>query len=174
MSNAIATRPDSTEYAPYYETYIKLVPEGDILDTLTRQRDATLQLLAGISGERASHRYAPGKWSIKEVVGHLIDTERIFAYRALRFARNDGAALSGFEQDDYVRYANFGDRALGDLAAEFQHVRSANLLFFGGLDGKMMRRRGVANGVEFSVRSIAYILAGHERHHTTIIREWYL
>src|SRR5689334_2350876 len=108
-SAAAATRPQTTEYMPYFERYISLVPQGDVLETLAGQLDSTLSLLRSIPEERAGHRYAPDKWSIKELVGHVIDGERIFAYRALRFARNDQTKLSGFEQDDYVRNAAFDD-----------------------------------------------------------------
>src|SRR5690348_12619159 len=126
-SQAALARPSSREYAPYYEKYIALVPEGDIVTSLERQLDTTLTLLRGIGEAEASRRYAPDKWSIKEVVGHLIDSERVFAYRALRIARNDQTPLSGFEQDDYVRAANFDTRQLTDLAEEFEHVRRANV-----------------------------------------------
>ena len=168
------TRPASGEYAPAYERYVSLVPEGDIVTTLKQQLESTLALLRGIDEPQANKRYAPGKWSIKELVGHLIDSERIFAYRALRFARNDQTPLSGFEQDDYVRSASFDDRSLADLTNEFEHVRRANISLFASLDPEAYSRRGPANEVEISVRALAYIMAGHETHHMQVLNSRYL
>jgi uncharacterized damage-inducible protein DinB len=174
MSNLAATQPQPTEYAPYYEKYIALVPEGDIVATLSRQLDDTLSLLRSLTEAQGDSRYAPGKWSIKELVGHVIDGERIFAHRALRFARNDQTPLPGFEQDDYVRAGNFGNRRLSDLADEFEQVRRATLSLLRSLDDEAWLRRGAANDTEVSVRALAYILAGHETHHKQILRERYL
>lgn len=168
------TRPGADEFAPYYNTYVKLVPDGDILATLDSQIGETTNLLGGLSESRANYRYAPGKWSIKEVVGHMTDTERVMAFRALWFARRDRNAQPSFEQDDWVRATNFGSRQLGDLLAEFKHGREASVLMFRGFDEDTLLRRGTANGVEFTVRSLAYILAGHERHHMNLLRERYL
>ena len=173
-STATATRPQTTDYLPYYERYVSLVPEGDVLDTLAGQLDSTLALLRSIPEERAGFRYAPDKWSIKELVGHVIDTERIFAYRALRFARNDQTHLSGFEQDDYIRNANFDQCRLSDLADEFEHVRRGNLLMLRHLDDAAWDRRGVANDAEVSVRALAFIMAGHELHHMNVLTGKYL
>lgn len=167
-------RPTSGEYADYYDRYISLVPVGDIVETLESQLDSTLALLHSINGAQANERYAPDKWSIKELVGHLIDSERIFAYRALRFARADKTPLSGFEQDDYVRCAGFDDRALADLAEEFEHVRESSIILFGSLNDEAYQRRGLANEVEISVRALAYIIAGHEVHHVNILKTRYL
>lgn len=174
MSKTITGRPDPTEYAPYYGKYINLVAEGDIVTTLGRQLDDTLALLEGISEAQADSRYAEGKWSIKEVIGHMIDTERIFGYRALRFARNDRTPLSGFEQDDYVSNGGFAGQSLSDLASEFGHVRRASISLLRGLTGEAWDRRGVASDNEVSVRALAYIMAGHELHHLEIIRTRYL
>jgi DinB superfamily len=174
MTSAAATRPQATEYLPYYERYISLVPDGDVLRTLTEQLDSTLSILRSLPEEKAGFRYAPGKWSIKEVVGHIIDGERIFAYRALRFARNDQTPLPGFEQDDYINNATFDDCKLSDLIDEFEHVRRGNLLMFRQLDDEAWTRRGIASDAEVSVRALAYILAGHERHHMKVLKEKYL
>lgn len=174
MAETMSNYPAASEYAPYYGRYVSLVPEGDIVETLTRQMESTLALLGGIDEEKAGWRYAEGKWSIKEVLGHIIDGERIFAYRALRFARNDRTELPGFEQDGYVQYGGFDARSLGDLAQEFESVRRANLLMFGGLDDDAWQRRGVASNAEVSVRALAFIIAGHELHHTGILRTRYL
>jgi hypothetical protein len=174
MSATADNYPEATEYAPYYGRYVSLVPGGDVLTTLAGQMDSTLALLRGIDEEKASHRYAPDKWSIKELVGHIIDTERIFAYRALRFARNDRTELPGFEQDDYTRHAGFDARPLKELVREFELVRGANLAMFKHLDEAAWQRRGVASNAEVSVRALAFIMAGHERHHIEILKTRYL
>jgi uncharacterized damage-inducible protein DinB len=168
------TRPANDEYAPYYEKYIALVPDGNVVATLAQQLDATMKLLRSIDEAQANKRYAPGKWSIKEVVGHLIDSERVFVYRAMRFARNDKTPLSGFEQDDYVRSANFDERQLADLAQEFEYVRLGAIQFFKSLTEEAWSRRGAANDNEVSVRALAYIMAGHEAHHVSVLRTKYL
>jgi uncharacterized damage-inducible protein DinB len=168
------SRPDSTQYASYYGKYVSLVAEGDILASLGQQLDETLALLDKVSESQADFRYAPGKWSIKELVGHMIDTERIFSYRALRFARNDKTPLHGFEQDDYIRGASFNDYTLGDLASEFAHVRRASLSLFKHLNEEAWNRTGTASESEVSVRALAYIIAGHELHHMEILRSRYL
>jgi hypothetical protein len=166
--------PEQTEYMPYYERYVALVPAGDILATLAGQLASTQSLLRGINEDRAGHRYAPDKWSIKELVGHISDTERIFAYRALRFARNDRTELPGFEQDGYIQHAGFDARSLESIVKEFEFVRRANLLMLSHLDDAAWHRRGLASGGEVSVRALAYIMAGHERHHMEILRTRYL
>jgi uncharacterized damage-inducible protein DinB len=173
MPHLLIAKPDASEHAPYYSRYVDLVADGDILETLAGQIGGTLAELQKVSDEASLKRYAPGKWSVREVVGHLIDTERVFAYRALRFARNDGAVLPGFEQDDYVREAQFDRRPWADLQEEFEAVRQSNLLMFRGLDGAAWLRRGVANGNAMSVRAAAYVIAGHELHHMGVLREKY-
>ena len=165
--------PSTAEHPEYHGHYIAQVPQGNILDILQQGLDTTLALLGGASA-RADFRYAPDKWSLKEVVGHVIDTERIFAYRTLRFARNDKTPLSGFEQDDYMPYANFAGRELSDLAREFDCVRQATLFLLRNLDAAAWERRGTASGGEFTVRAMAYVIAGHEIHHRRIIEAKYL
>lgn len=174
MPTLTIARPAVNEYAPYYGRYIDLIPDGSILETLDRQHDTTMSLLRGVKEDRAAYRYAPGKWSLKEVVGHVVDFERIFSYRALRFARADQTPIPGAEQDDYVKWGNFDRRSMFDLAAEFHHLRQATLLLFRGMDDEMLSRRGTANGVEISVRALAFVMAGHERHHMEILRSKYL
>jgi hypothetical protein len=174
MTGLNLNRPDATEYAPYYDRYISLVSDKDILALLSQQLDETLALLGSISESQANYRYAPDKWSIKELVGHLIDTERIFAYRALRFARNDKTPLQGFEQDDYISGASFDDCAISDLASEFAHVRRSSLSLFKHLSEEAWKRKGTASDNEVSVRALAYIIAGHELHHMEILRSRYL
>ncbi len=174
MSNLSSNRPEPSEYAPYYGGYISRVADGNIVEILGRQIVNTVALLHGLSDAQGRSRYAPEKWSIKEVVGHLIDSERVFGYRALRFARNDQTALSGFEQNDYVQEAAFDEQSLSDLASEFEHVRRGNLHLLRGLNAEAWGRRGEANGNPVSVRALAYIIAGHELHHVEIIRTKYL
>lgn len=169
-----ATAPAPSEYAPYYQKYVSLVPAGDVVETLRRQSADTLALLGAISEERAGTRYEPGKWSVKELVGHLLDSERVFTYRALRFARGDRTPLPGFDQDPYVRAGNFDARTLADLAAEFEQVRAATVSLLRSLDEEAWGRRGTANDNEVSVRALAYIVAGHEAHHVNILRTKYL
>lgn len=174
MSTAAPSRPQTSEYAAYYETYISRVPDGDIVGTLDKQLVETLALIRGIPESRGDFSYAEGKWTIKELVGHIIDCERVFAYRALRFGRGDATPLSGFEQDDFVRGADFSKRSLSDLATEYEHVRRASISLFGSLETGAWDRRGTANDSEVSVRGIAFIIAGHERHHLEILRTRYL
>ena len=174
MSTAAAARPKPSEYAPYYERYVSRVPDGDIVRTLESQLEETLALIRGIPEARGDFRYAEGKWSIKELLGHVIDSERVFTYRALRFGRGDTTPLPGFEQDDFVRGADFSKRTLSDLADEYEHVRRATISLFASLDGGAWDRRGKANDTEVSVRGIAFIIAGHERHHVEILKTRYL
>jgi hypothetical protein len=166
-------RPKPGEYAPYYDRYISLIPGNDIVATLATQLPKTVALLSSRGEADGEFRYAPGKWTVKEAVGHVIDTERIMSYRALRFARNDQTPLAGFEQDDYVRDGPFADLSVADLAEEFKTVRGATLSFFRGLRPTDWTRRGIANKNEISVRALAYIIAGHELHHRRILEERY-
>jgi len=167
-------RPQPTDYAAHYEKYVSLVPGTDILGVLEAQRMLTRQLLGARSEREGNFRYAPDKWTVKEVVGHLADSERIFAYRALRISRGDKTPIEGFEQDDYVKNGGFNDRTLADLAEEFAQVRSATLVLFHGLGGDAWQRRGIANKNEVTVRALAYIIAGHELHHRRVLEENYL
>jgi uncharacterized damage-inducible protein DinB len=166
-------QPNPGEYAPYYERYISLVPGADILDTLDQQRRQMMLLLSGRDDEDGDFRYAPDKWSAKEVLGHVCDTERIFAYRALRISRADPTPLESFEQDDYVRNGPFGQRPLADLIEDFIAVRRATLSLLRNLDEVAWSRRGIASKNEVSVRALAYIIAGHELHHRRSLEEKY-
>jgi uncharacterized damage-inducible protein DinB len=174
MAGNTIARPASTEYVPYYATYVDQVPEGDILGLLRRQVEETAGMVAPLSDRDAEFRYAEGKWSIKEVIGHVADVERIFVYRALCFARGEPVALPGFDENEYARQSNAGSRPLKDLVDELRTVRAATLSFFAGLSEKDLLRRGTANRNGYSVRSFAFIIAGHERHHVKILRERYL
>jgi uncharacterized damage-inducible protein DinB len=166
-------RPQANEYAPYYERYVSQVEGEDILGILDRQRRQTMLLLSGRNEDDGNFRYAPGKWSAKEVLGHLCDTERVFAYRALRIARGDTTPMEGFEQDDYVRNGPFASSSIEDLVEEFIAVRRATLSLLRNLDEAAWMRRGIANKNEVTVRGLAYIIAGHELHHRGILREKY-
>ncbi len=170
---AASTRPQPTEYASYYEKYVSQVQGHDIVAILEAQRLQMAQLLAARSEREGNFRYAPDKWAVKEVLGHINDTERVFAYRALRIARADQTPLSGFEQDDYVRTGGFGERSIADLAEEFSHVRSATLALLRPLSEEAWTRRGSANKNEVTVRALAFIIAGHELHHRAILQEKY-
>lgn len=174
MSSTIAARPASSEYASYYDRYVSKVPQGDILTLLKQQKSETLKLLAGIPEERGAYRYAEGKWSIKEVLGHIIDAERIFAYRALRFGRGDTSELPGFEQDDYVKYAGSDSRTLADLTTEYQHVRDSTISLVASFDEAAFSRTGVASQNPITVRALLYVIAGHELHHLAVLKERYL
>jgi hypothetical protein len=167
------TRPGEDEYAPYAKQYVSLVSGTDILNTLEAQLKQTTTLFSGRSERDGDFRYAPDKWTVKEVVGHIADTERIFSYRALRIARGDQTPLAGFEQDDYVRGAHFNSRKMRDLVEEFADVRLASLALFRSLDAEAWVRRGSANNSAVSVRGLAYIIAGHELHHRRILEERY-
>jgi hypothetical protein len=169
----VVARPQPGEYAPFYERYISLIEGEDILSTLDQQRRQMMLLLSCREEEEGDFRYAPEKWSAKEVLGHICDTERIFAYRALRFARADATPLGGFEQDDYVRNGGFAQRPLSDLVEEFIAVRRATISLLRNFDEAAWSRRGIANKNEVSVRALAYIIAGHESHHRRILEEKY-
>ena len=168
------TRPGADEYAPYYGRYVDRVPDGDIRDVLARQLDEALAFFRALPPEMGDHRYAPEKWSVKEVVGHVADAERIFAYRALRIARADETPLPGFEENPYVANASFGDRTLESLVDEWADVRRATLSLLRGLPAEAWTRRGTASGFGVSVRGLAGIVAGHLEHHLDILRTRYL
>jgi hypothetical protein len=166
-------RPQSDEYNSYYERYISLVGSDDIIGLLGRQAPETATLFSSAT-DKADFRYAPGKWTVKEMLGHINDTERIMAYRALRISRGDKTPIEGYEQDDYVRDGNFSQRTLADLIEEFADVRTASLSLFRHLDAEAAMRRGTANKNEVSARALAYIIAGHELHHRRVLKEKYL
>ena len=167
-------RPGADEHDPYYGKYINLVPEGDLVAYLRRQGERTAEFLRGIPEHLHEHRYAEGKWSVKEVVGHLSDVERVMSYRALRFARADETPVPGFDENTYVPAANFDARSLDSLVEEYASVRAATLTLLASLDEAAARRRGTANEREISVRALAYIIAGHIDHHVALLKERYL
>jgi hypothetical protein len=167
-------RPQTGDYALDYGKYIALVPGGDFLATLASQLRDTSALLSPLTDSEGEFRYAPGKWSIKEILGHVNDAERIFSYRMLRIARGDQTPLPGFEQDDYVKTGNFGARRLSDLLEEFGSIRQATIALARSLDTAAWLRRGVASQNEVTALALAFIIAGHERHHSTILRDRYI
>jgi uncharacterized damage-inducible protein DinB len=169
-----STRPGPDEFAPYYGRYITRVADGDVLATLRSQVGETTSMLRAIPESRGGHRYADGKWSIRESIGHMSDTERVFAYRAMRFSRNDPTALPGFDENAFVGNASFDQRSLASLVDEFEAVRRATLAFFDGLLPDEFQRRGTASENPVSVRALAWIIAGHEIHHRAILKERYL
>ena len=174
IPSLLAAPPAADEFAPYYARYIDTVPRGDVLETLEAQHADAVELLDRFGEARGGHRYAPGKWSVKEVVGHLTDAERIFTYRALCAARGEAGALPAFDENAYVAGADFDRRTLNSLLGEFTAVRRATLSLFRNLDESQLARRVVANDQPVSARALAWIIAGHERHHTGLLRERYL
>ena len=171
---AVTAAPDRTEAAEYYFRYIDLVPPGDICDQLVAQGRETLALLHAIDAERSLSRYAPDKWSIREVVNHLNDTERLFVFRAFWFARGFDSPLPSFDQDVAAASAAADKRTWTSLVEEFAAVRAATVTFFLTLRSEAWTRRGVASGNPFSVRALAFLAAGHVTHHVAILRERYL
>ncbi|HLK34026.1 MAG TPA: DinB family protein [Terriglobales bacterium] len=171
MSAFRATRPQASEYWPSHETYIRRVPEGDIVDIIEKQIDETLAFVRPISEREANSRRKAEEWNIKEIIGHLSEAERILSCRALRFARADYQPLPGWDQDDYMRESNFNQRSVEDLARELEHLRRANVALFRSFSPQALARRGKADGKEVSVRALLYILAGHELHHLEQMRQ---
>lgn len=169
-----AIRPAPDEFSPYYGRYVDKVPDGDIVATLRDQVEETLAALRAIPEAKAGHRYAPDKWSIREVVGHLSDCERIFTYRALRIARGDETPLPGFDENAFVSRARLDDRSFSGLIDEYAAVRVASVALFDSLFPEEWNRRGIASEKGVSVRALAWITAGHERHHLEILRARYL
>jgi DinB superfamily len=172
MARVNPGRPADNEYGSYYGHYIDLVPDGDILDILSRQLEGTERLLAAYTDAQAAWRPAPGEWNAAEIVGHLSDAERVFSYRALCFARADPTPLPGMDPDGFMREANFADRPFADIAAEFLAGRRATLAMLRGLDAAAWDRGGTADGTPVSVRALAYITAGHELHHLADLEQY--
>ena len=165
-------KPRPEEHAEYYAKYIKLVGD-DALGALRAQSASTPRLLTGLSEAQAMHRYASGKWSVKEVVGHILDAERVFSYRALRIARADATPLPGFDENAWMPAAHFDRRPMPELVSDYQTVRAATVALFSSFDEEALTRLGTANNQPFSVRALAHIIAGHELHHVGLLRERY-
>lgn len=167
------SRPDPSEYPAYFSLYIDKVPEGDVIALMEQQMEEIRRFFGQMTAEQADYRYAPGKWSIKEILGHLLDGERIFAYRALRFARNDITDLPGFDQDTYVAFGNFQARTMENLLAEYIPLRQSNIVLIKSFSDEVVKRSGTADGRQVSVRALPYVMVGHVIHHITMIRERY-
>jgi hypothetical protein len=171
---ATSSRPGASEYAPYYDKYVQRVPDGDIVAVLRNQIAETAALLRTAPADRADGAYAPGKWTLKEVVGHMVDVERVMSYRALRFSRSDATDLPGFDENAFVTNSNFSRRTLSDLVDELEGVRVGTVHLAKHIDADALMRRGTANSMAVTVRGLLYIIAGHELHHVALIRERYL
>jgi hypothetical protein len=167
-------RPSPDDVSSYHLQYIAQVPEGDPLAFLETQRDQLSNLLSSLEEAQGNFRYAPGKWSLKEVLGHISDTERIFAFRLLCIARGETQSLPGFEQDDFVLAAHFDSRSLADLLSEFLDIRRASLSLLKSLDAEAIARSGIANNAPLRVATLAYLIPGHAEHHLSVIKAHYL
>ena len=174
MSSAALRRPTEKEYASFYDKYVKLVPDESILKVLELQGAHAQKILRAIDETKSLHRYAPDKWSIREVVGHVTDAERVFTYRALRFARADATPLPGFDQDVWSKKTNAHSRTLASLLDDLQLLRAATISLFRGFADEDWERSGIASDNAVTVRALAYIVAGHEHHHLKIVKERYL
>jgi uncharacterized damage-inducible protein DinB len=173
MTSSLRTRPESSEYAPFYHGYVASVPEGDVVALMRSSGRELLDTVSSIPEDRGGFRYGEGKWSIREVLGHMIDAERIFTYRALRIARGDTTPLASFDENEYVKTAGSEARTLASLTRELAAVRDASVLLFESLPDDAWGLRGVASGKEVSLRALAYITTGHAMHHLRILRERY-
>ena len=169
MSHVRYQKPDQSEYANFYHRYIDLTPEADVVYTLGEQLRETLDFMRSLELD-PDQPYAPGKWSLKQVLGHLIDTERVFSYRALSFARADGSALPGMDQNDFQNNSDANARQLEVMFMEWTFLRQANVLMFESFTEEAWLRSGIASGAEVSVRALAHMIAGHELHHLNILR----
>ena len=168
------TRPIEGEYAPSHAGYVALVEEEeDILSAMEQQSSAMQKVLASLDETKSAMRYAAGKWSVREVIGHIVDAERVFGYRALAVARGETQPLPGFDENEYVANASFDDWRLGDLAELYALTRRANIVFFQNIRPDVWSRRGTASDAPVSVRGLAYVIVGHERHHLNVLRERY-
>ena len=172
--SAVVARPEAGEYTPYYGTYVGKVPDGDVRELLRSQLPKTIELISSFSEEKASVGYGPGKWTLKDVLLHIADAERVFSYRMLRIGRGDTTPLPGFDQDPWVLTSHANDRSLPNLLAEYQAVRAATLALVDSLSVEAWLRKGTASDHPISARALGYICAGHELHHVQLIRERYV
>ena len=173
MSKAVFGRPQPHEYAESHALYFSKVPGDDVLSFLQQQLDSTLVLFRPLDEATGNRRYEPSKWSVKEVLGHIVDSERVFAYRAVTFARGDRSPLPGFDQDVWAQNTNYAQLLVADIAAEFESVRRSTILLFKHLAPEAWDRRGTANNKEITTRAVAYSIAGHAQHHLEILKERY-
>ena len=168
------TKPAAAEYPPYFDRYISKVGDHNLADALRDSGHSFVAFLKTIPKDKYDYRYAEGKWTIKEIVGHIIDCERVFMYRALSFSRNDQSPLPGFDEDAWAQNSNAGSRSMDSLIEEYEAARKANVAFFRDMTEEMALRKGKSNGNEISVRSLGFVIPGHEIHHTQVIKERYL
>ena len=174
MNYKIIEKPDKNEYAEYFQRYTKLVPDNNVVENLANQLNEAMSLYNGLDNSKIDYRYASGKWSIKEVIIHILDTERIFIYRALRIARKDKTPLSGFEQDDYINNINWENYPFSSVMEEYELVRKHTIIFFNNMTDEMLQQSGISSDLNLAVKIIPFIIAGHERHHLNIINSKYL
>lgn len=165
---------NDNEYAPFYSNYIKALGDVNLYKVLISSFDDLMETLKGVPEDKLLYRYEDGKWTIKELVQHIIDAERVLSYRALRFSRNDATDLHGFDEDWYVEYSNGNDRDFKDILDEFSHLRKASISLFNSFTPKMLEMLGSSNGSDMTVRALGFIIAGHQMHHLKIIKERYL
>lgn len=166
--------PSTSEYAHFYSAYVGNVPKDNIIHTLNAQMHEVFTLINSVTGDKAFFSYKEGKWTLKQLFGHMIETERVFAYRALSISRGDKNELPGMDQDEWMKVSNYNSRTLANLSNEYLAVRVATIHLFDNMTKEMINRKGIASGLEFTVRALAFIIAGHELHHLNIIKEKYL
>jgi hypothetical protein len=167
-------RPKENDFAPYYKHYVDQIEGDDIIWVLRNQVDEFHELLGGIPEEKKLYTYAPGKWTMAELLGHIVDSERIFAFRALWFARNDHNPLPGYSQDNFIKESNFNSRTINNLMQEWLYLRKSNIILFENFGDAALSRRGVSNNKEVTVLALMYIMAGHLNHHMAVLKEKYL
>ena len=166
--------PSSSEYAHSYSAYVGNVSKDNIIHSLNAQMHEVFTLINSVTGDKAFFSYKEGKWTLKQLFGHMIETERVFAYRALSISRGDKNELPGMDQDEWIKVSNYNSRTLANLSNEYLAVRVATIHLFDNMTKEMINRKGIANGLEFTVRALAFIIAGHELHHLNVIKEKYL
>jgi hypothetical protein len=166
-------RPTANDYSPYHAGYVALVPEDDVLSAIEQQSSETQRFLSALNESKAAYRYADGKWSVKEVVGHITDAERIISYRLLAVARGEQQPLPGFDEESYVQHAKFDAWTLGDLAENYAIIRRATIVLLRNLPADAWEKRGIANDAPVSVLGLAFVIVGHDRHHLKVLREKY-
>ena len=167
-------KPDYKSSPEYCLYYFNLVKEDDLTEALEKSRDMTLELISAVPEEKENYCYAEGKWTLKQVMSHIADCERIYAYRALRFSRKDNTQLAGFEEDEYAVNSNTAQRSLKDIIEEYRTIREANIILFGYMTDEMLDFKGLANDMLYTPRSLGWMAAGHNIHHCNIIKERYL
>ena len=167
-------KPQPGEYAPYVTGYIAKVPSGPIIEILEYLKDSTYNFFARMTSEQADYAYADGKWTVKQILGHMIDTERVFSFRVLCFSRGDKNSLPGFEQEDYIANSTYDTRSIQDLANEFKALRSASVYLYSALTDEQSEMKGIASNHPVSVRALVYMTAGHELYHLDLIKNLYI